>query len=99
MANNENNNLGEDVVDRRDNEDRDDVSNIGDGHHNANHTHEGVDSIPLEFQNEVTLFIVNLNTLTSGNVLYDDFELSQLLLTFINLYPPLSFYVNPCQLI
>ena len=77
MANNEENNQGEDVVGRRDNEDQDDVPNIGDGHHNADHTPEGVDSFQLEFQNEVTQFSVELNTLASGNVLYDDFEPSQ----------------------
>ena len=54
MANNKTINLGEDVVGRRNNEDQDDVPNIGDGHHNADHTPEGGDSIQLELQNEVT---------------------------------------------
>ena len=45
MANNEKNNQGEDFVGRQNNENLDNVPNIGDGHHNANHTPEGDNSI------------------------------------------------------
>ena len=45
MANNLENNQGEDVVGRWDNEDQDDIPNIGDGLQNANDTPKGGDSI------------------------------------------------------
>ena len=62
---------------RQNNEDQNKVQNIVDGHHNANNAPKGDYSIQLELQNQVTQFSMNLNTLASGNILYDEFELSQ----------------------
>ena len=77
MANNEKKKPSENVVGRQNNEDQDNVPNVGDELHNVNHTSEWNNRIQLEFQNHVTQFSMNLKSLASGNILYDDFELSQ----------------------